>query len=326
MAAVSGDKSKRKRGQVELPPLPDELGMARPAPHQNRLESYLYRFPWWALILALIGIWVAFAIAADELYSDLYGRLREGVNMTLRVTFSSYTLALVVGLIVGTIRTYKPKPPKGATQRIGSFLHLILYNVSTLFVEIMRGLPILIVLLISAFVIVPAFKDYMKDTYNIVIDIKGASVETAIIALALAYGAYISEIIRGGIQSIDKGQVEAARSLGMTQWQTLRFIVLPQAFRRVVPPLGNDFIAMIKDSSLIAFLGIRDVTQLGKIISGSNFQYMPTYTIVAVIYLTLTILGSVLVQLIERYLDNDDPFNPVESVRNFLDRLQGKTA
>src|SRR5690606_30847412 len=110
---------------------------------------------------------------------------------------------------------------------------------------------------------------------------------------------------RAGIQSIEKGQIEAARSLGMNYLQTLSYVVLPQAIRRVLPPLGNDFVAMIKDSSLVAILGVNDLTQLAKVLSGASFRYLETYTTVALIYLSMTIVGSLLVRYIERRVTID---------------------
>jgi polar amino acid transport system permease protein len=121
-----------------------------------------------------------------------------------------------------------------------------------------------------------------------------------VIALAFTYAAFLSETFRAGIQSIGKGQIEAARSLGMTYAQVMRYVVLPQAIRRVLPPLGNDMIAMIKDSSLVAILGVQDITQLAKLSSSSTFRYLETYLIAASIYLVLTVAGSMVVRFIER--------------------------
>jgi len=308
MAAISGEKpkGKPKRNEVELPPLTGELGEARPAPKQNVIDRWLYRVPWWALILALVGIWLAIAISQDEFYSGLYRQIRTGISVTIRVTLFAYLLALAVGLVVALIRSYPPKPQTGTGNRLLGWLRLIMYNLATMFVEVLRGLPIVVVLLVAAFVVIPAIKDFLVANYDIELQFRGASMETAIIALGMAYGAYISEIFRAGIQSIEKGQIEAARSLGMTNWQTMRLVVLPQAVRRVIPPLGNDFVAMIKDSSLVLILGVRDISQMGKVVSGSNFRYEETYLVVSAIYLTMTVLGSILVRLIERYLAQDD--------------------
>lgn len=264
--------------------------------------TFLYTFPWWALILILSGIWIAISIAANEIYSNIFRQLQEGISMTLTVAGVSYVFAVLIGLLVGMIRSNPPRPRFGVVGTIISLFHIVIYNLATLFVMIMRGLPILIVLLIFAFVILPAFRDYMASTYGIVIAFRGSSAESAIIALAIAYGAFLSETFRAGIQSIHKGQIEAARSLGMNYFQTMRFIILPQAVRRVLPPLGNDFVAMIKDSSLVAILGIRDITQIAKISSGSSFRYLETYVTVALIYLLMTIIGSLLVRFLERRL------------------------
>jgi polar amino acid transport system permease protein len=268
--------------------------------------GFVYRFPWWALALILLGIGVALSITADEIYSNIFDQLRAGIAMTLRVAVLSYASAFGIGLIVGMMRSSVPKPRPGPVGRIASIAHLFLYNAATFFVMVMRGLPVLIVLLIFAFVIVPAVRDYLGDTLGIHLEIRGSSVESAIIALAFTYGAFLSETFRAGIQSIEKGQIEAARSLGMNYLQTMRYIILPQAIRRVLPPLGNDFVAIIKDSSLVAILGIRDLTQLAKVSSGASFRYLETYTTVAIIYLSMTIIGSVSVRYVERRVSFDN--------------------
>jgi polar amino acid transport system permease protein len=264
--------------------------------------TFLYTFPWWALVLLLAGIGIAISIAANEIYSNIFRQLQEGISMTLTVAAVSYAFAVLIGLVVGMIRSNPPKPRYGLMGILISFVHIIIYNLATLFVMIMRGLPILIVLLIFAFVILPAFRDYMEINYGIEIAFRGSSAESAIIALAVAYGAFLSETFRAGIQSVHKGQIEAARSLGMNYFQTMRYVILPQAIRRVLPPLGNDFVAMIKDSSLVAILGIRDITQIAKISSGSSFRYLETYVTVALIYLLMTIIGSLIVRFLERRL------------------------
>jgi polar amino acid transport system permease protein len=127
----------------------------------------------------------------------------------------------------------------------------------------------------------------------------------AVAALAISYGAFSAEIFRAGIESIGKGQMEAARSLGMNYFQAMRYIILPQAIRRVLPPLGNDFIAMLKESSLVSALGVRDITQLGKLYAASSFQFFATYNAVAFIYLTMTILLSLGVKGLENRLKRD---------------------
>jgi polar amino acid transport system permease protein len=128
----------------------------------------------------------------------------------------------------------------------------------------------------------------------------------AIIALAVTYGAYLAEIFRAGIQSISKGQMEAARSLGMSYGQAMRYVILPQAVRNVLPALGNDFVAMVKDSSLVSVLAVRDITQVARLYAGTTFRFREAYVTLAVMYLTMTVILSLLVQLLERRLRSHD--------------------
>lgn len=128
----------------------------------------------------------------------------------------------------------------------------------------------------------------------------------AIIALSFTYGAFLAEIFRAGIQSIGRGQMEASRSLGMSYAQAMRHVILPQAVRNVLPALGNDFVAMVKDSSLISLLGVRDITQLAKVYTGRTFRFREAYVTLSVLYLTMTVSLSLLVQLFERRLRKND--------------------
>jgi polar amino acid transport system permease protein len=269
---------------------------------QRRVEALrvraaidLYAAPWWIVALILLTVFVVILINTNEDYGDAFAYLQQGIQMTLFVSFSAYGLSLVIGLLVGLARVSPPKAPlyRGAGT-VGAVLKVVVYNLATFYVEVLRGLPIIIVILVMAFVIVPAVRNALG------IDINGSSPPSAIAALCLVYGAFLSETFRAGIQSISRGQIEAARSLGMTYPQTMRYVVLPQAIRVILPPLGNDLIAMIKDSSLVAFLGIRDVTQLAKLWSGQNFLYLQTYFVAAMIYLSFSVIGTRLVRFLER--------------------------
>jgi polar amino acid transport system permease protein len=128
----------------------------------------------------------------------------------------------------------------------------------------------------------------------------------AIIALSVTYGAFLAEIFRAGIQSIGKGQTEAARSLGMSTGQSMRYIILPQAIRNVLPALGNDFVAMVKDSSLVSLLAVRDITQIARLYAGSTFRFREAYITLAVMYLTLTVMLSLVVQAVERRMRRNE--------------------
>ncbi|MXV94111.1 MAG: amino acid ABC transporter permease [Chloroflexi bacterium] len=277
-------------------------------------SARLYTFPYWILFLVILGILLAISIITDKVYSNIFQQLMEGVSMTLFVSIASYVCALTIAVIVGIVRSNPPSPPQSretARKGIMRALRIGVYNVCTVYVSVMRGIPILVVLLVTGFIVVPALRDLINTSLvggmRELLDApdipdliwRGSSAGTAIVALAITYGAYMSETVRAGIQSIPKGQFEAAYSVGMTYWQTMRSIVLPQAFRNVLPPLGNDFVAMIKDSSLLAFLGIRDITQIAKTSSGRSFRYVETYAVVAYMYLTLVILATTLVNMLE---------------------------
>lgn len=257
------------------------------------ITSFYRNLPFWLVILVVGWLLLAWAIVSDPLYREIFETLRAGIPMTLFVAGCAYVIAILLGLMIGLVRA---NPPKKVTFRSpSSVIHWLLYHLLTVYVEVVRGLPILIVLLIGTYVIFPQVVERITG-----VNVRAGVPTPAIIALGFAYGAFISETVRAGIQSIDKGQGEAARALGMTYFQTMRSVILPQAFRRVLPPLGNDLIAMIKDSSLVSALSIRDVTQIGRLYASNSFQTVETYLVIAFIYLTLTLIGSMIVRYLER--------------------------
>ncbi len=278
-------------------------------PTTSRRDSMMdtaSKMPWWFLVIVLVAAYLAYGFFIDETYRDIFDFLKDGIAMTIRVTLTGYALAVVIGLFTGLGRVSK---------------NPILYNIATLYVNIMRGIPILVNILYVAFVVTPPAINGINalGTWLAQIHLLGADnalaalsvrqVDFSIrgtIALAISYGAFEAEIFRAGIESIGRGQMEAARSLGMSYVQAMRYIILPQAIRRVLPPLGNDFIAMLKESSLISVLGVRDMTQLSKLYAASSFQYLKTYTLLAVMYLTMTVLLSIGVKAMERRLSTDD--------------------
>jgi len=235
--------------------------------------------PWWGVILAIVGLIVGWSVLSSEAYLDAIAFIAEGVLLTLRVTVVSYVIALVIGLLFGLMRVSK---------------NPVLYAISTLYVEVMRGIPLLVIILYSGLVITP----WVRDVTNQAIDLRG--VPAAVLGLAVGFGAYLTEIYRGGIQSIERGQMEAARSLGMSYLQAMRHVILPQAIRRILPPLGNEFIAMLKDSSLIAVIALPDILQRGRLYISRTFRAFEGFNTVALMYLVLTICLSFIVRLIER--------------------------
>lgn len=186
---------------------------------------------------------------------------------------------------------------------------VVLRQIALFYTEIVRGIPVLVLLFYVAFVGAPWFVDMVNWIIAPLVDLGWIGemhvrqfdlTWRAIIALTVSYSAFIAEIFRAGIQSVEIGQIEAARSLGLSRWRTFRHVVAPQAVRTILPPLGNDFVAMIKDSALVSALGVQDITQLGKVYSASTFKFFETYNVVAFLYLVMTISLSLLVRLLER--------------------------
>jgi polar amino acid transport system permease protein len=242
-------------------------------------ELDLARVPWWVVIIVLVGAYVAVAVATSPRYQEVFRFILPGLRVTLQATFAAYGLALLIGLVVGLMRvSHNP----------------ILYALSTLYVEIVRGIPMLVILLYAGFVISPRLRDGTGGMIEL------QDLQEAILGLAIGYGAYLAEVYRAGIESIHRGQMEAARSLGMSYMQAMRYVILPQAIRVILPPLGNDFIAMLKDSSLVAVLAIPDLLQMGRLYISRTFRAFEGYNSVALVYLVMTLLLSLLVRSIEK--------------------------
>jgi len=235
--------------------------------------------PWWAVILGIVGITIGWSVLTSEAYLKVLRFVIEGVKLTLQVTIISYMIGLIVGLIFGLMRV-SDNP--------------IFYAASTLYVEVMRGIPLLVIILYMGYVITPM----LRDSTNGRVDLQG--MPSAILGMAVCYGAYMAEVYRGGIESIEHGQMEAARSLGMTYMQAMRHVILPQAIRRILPPLGNDFISMLKDSSLIAVIALPDLLQMGRLYVSRTFRAFEGYNTVALLYLVMTLFLSLIVRIVER--------------------------
>lgn len=211
----------------------------------------------------------------------LIQRLPQGALVTLTLTALSIFFGLIGGSFVafGLISDNK-----------------ILKNILRVYVEFFRGTPMLVQLFIIYFGL-PAFFQGMGLQWSL------QRLPAAVIALSLNVAAYLAEIIRGGIQSIDKGQWEACEALGMNRLQTLKEVIMPQAFRRILPPLGNEFITLIKDTSLVAVIGFAELFRQGQLIVASTFQAFQVYIAVALVYLVLTTLSSLGFKWLEKKMD-----------------------
>jgi len=205
------------------------------------------------------------------------GPLTVGLWNTLYISFVSILIAIVIGIVTGLCR-------------ISS--NVALKKLAVTYVELIRGTPLLVQIFIFYFFIGTVFK----------LD----RITSGIAALAIFAGAYIAEIVRAGIQSIPKGQMEASRSLGMNYFQAMRYVILPQALKRTLPPMAGQFISLIKDSSLVSVISITDLTKAGREIVSSTFSPFEVWFVVAVMYLVLTSGLSFLVQILERRLAASD--------------------
>ncbi len=249
-------------------------------------------FPWWLVILCITGAVLFWQVLSSQVYAAALNTLMKGIGITIAVALIAYIGACLIGLGLAVM---------------GLSRFVVLRQTARLYIEVMRGVPIIVLLLYVAFALSPA----LVIAVNWVITPFGLDpwktrdfplIARAVIALMLAYSAFLAEIFRAGLQAVDKGQIEAAQALGLNGWQRFRHIVFPQAFRTILPPLGNDFVAMVKDSSLVSVLGVSDITQLAKVTAAGNFRYFETYNVAALLYLTMTVGLSLILRRIEARL------------------------
>ncbi len=258
-------------------------------------------FPWWLVaIIGFLGL-MLLLILTNEDYNRAFNFIRggfggvtglqagglaafigTGITVTIYTTLVAFAIALVIGLLAGLGRVNQ---------------NAFIRNVAVTYIEFIRGVPTLVLIFTVAFVLVPMVADTLG------VSGQGVSTNTrGIVALAVIYGAFLAEVFRAGIESVPGGQMEAARSLGLNGRQAMRYVILPQAIRNVLPALGNDFIAMLKDSSLISVLAVRDITQQARLFAGSTFRFRESYLVLTFLYLTMTITLSLILRWYERRL------------------------
>ena len=214
-----------------------------------------------------------------DLVVNSFPLLLVGAGVTIKITALSVALGVVIGLFVCIARISRLR---------------ILRVLAAVYVDFFRGTPLLVQIFLVYFAL-PVITGQRVDPFV-----------AAIGSCGINSGAYVAEIFRAGIQSIDKGQMEAGRSLGMTWVQTMRYIIVPQAFKRVIPPLGNEFIALLKDSSLVSVIGFEELTRRGQLIIAKTYGSLEIWLSVAVIYLAMTLTISRFVAYLERRYKTDD--------------------
>ena len=253
-------------------------------------------FPWWLAVLVGLGALGLFSALSSPDYRVIFAAVARGLGVTIGVSLIAYAASVFFGLVLGLLRSSPIRPAREA---------------ATFYIELVRGLPMLVILYYIAFVGAPALAGGLNFLLAPMIgagwmepvQVRSFDFATrAVLALTLGYAAFIAEIFRAGIESVDKGQVEAAYALGLSRGQTLRKVVLPQAIRNVLPALANEFVAIVKDSALVSALGVQDVTQMGKVYAASTFKFFETYNAVAFFYLCITVSLSIAVRALERRL------------------------
>ncbi len=221
---------------------------------------------WWISFIGGLACIIYLCVSEPDPYLDILTFLPDGILVTFQVTIASILLSLVIGLLTGLGRLSRNR---------------VFNLVASTYVEIIRGIPLLVQLF---------YIYYALGKFELFGNLPPLA--AAIIAMAICYGAYMGEVFRAGIDSIDHGQTEAARSLGFNRRQTMFLVILPQAWRTILPPVGNEFIALLKDSSLVSILAVADILRRGREFASESFYYFEAFTMVALVYLIITLVLS----------------------------------
>lgn len=299
----------------------------RPIFDVRKIAQNILRRRLWFIAFIIIDIILINGILNDPILKETWDFVIPGIGITIQITIISFVFALVIGLVTAFGRLSR---------------NFIVYNIATFYVELFRGLPLLVIILIFTFVITPFATDvisgtpdtvdeagnitayglpgipFLDDALQRIVGISEEVIPTTTIrtrdidpiwrimmAFALTYGAFMSEVFRAGIESIGKGQSEAARSLGMSYVQSMRYIILPQAIRNVLPALANNFILLLKDTSLASAVAVPEISHLTRQYSANRFRYPQGLLVLSFLYANVTIILSMGVNILERKLQAD---------------------
>ena len=213
-----------------------------------------------------------------------YKTVIEGLQNTLLIAITGLIIGILIGTLIATVRVL-PKYKR---------LPRVLNSICTFYVELFRGTPIVVQLLIFYYVLFPLW------------GVNLTGVQVSMLVFGLNSGAYISEIMRSGIQSVDSGQMEGGRSVGLSFGTTMMKIVIPQAIKNILPTLGNEFIALIKETSVVSFVGAADLYKAFNVIGSNSYEFMVPYIVMALIYIVLVLIISAAIKLMERSLGKSD--------------------
>lgn len=216
-----------------------------------------------------------------------------GLKNTLLITAGALVIGIVIGVVIASIRSSFDKNKESLKMRggIGYYILAVLNAICRVYLTIIRGTPVVVQLMIAYFIVFVSAKD---------------GVPVGMLAFGINSGAYVAEIFRAGIMSIDNGQFEAGRSLGLNYFQTMRYIVVPQMFKSVLPTLCNEFIALLKETSVVGYVGVIDITKAGNVIAGVTYSYYIPLLTVAAIYLVMVMILSYFVGKLEKRLRKNE--------------------
>ena len=226
-----------------------------------------------------------FVFGGDERYQLMIN----GFLNTLKITAGALLIGIIIGVVVAAVRSSFDKNRESMKLHGGAGYYILAFfnAICKVYLTVIRGTPVVVQLMIMYFVVFVSAKD---------------GVPVAMVAFGINSGAYVAEIFRAGIMSIDNGQFEAGRSLGFNYFQTMRFIIIPQMFKAVLPTLCNEFIALLKETSVAGYVGVMDLTKSGNVIAGRTFEYFIPLFVVAAIYLAMVMILTSLVGKLERRL------------------------
>ena len=269
----------QKRSVTPSPPVSELIKIPGAEP-SARLDA------WWWLLVGVIALVVLLLVARPDPFLRIVLFVRDGIAVTVVTTVVSFVLILVLGLVGGLGRLSKNK---------------LIFGIASLYVELVRGIPLMVQLIWWYFAF-PSVLQSLGASLGLAAlqHYRANPIAMAILGLTICYAAYMSEIYRAGIQSIPRGQLEAARSLGMTYMQAMRQVILPQAIRVILPPVGNEFIALLKDSSLVSVVAVADLTRRGREFMSTAFIPIETWSMIALLYLIMTLFSARMVAWIER--------------------------
>ncbi|MDD4843302.1 MAG: amino acid ABC transporter permease [Anaerotignum sp.] len=215
----------------------------------------------------------------------------DGLGVTLKVTLFAVILGIAIGVLIAIIRSTYDKNKKEMRPGLGKFVLTVLNIISQVYLTVIRGTPVVVQLMIM---------------YYIIFATSNNKILVAVLAFGINSGAYVAEIVRSGIMSVDLGQFEAGRSLGFNYFQTMRYIIVPQAFKNVLPALANEFIVLLKETSVAGYVALQDLTKAGDIIRSRTFSAFLPLIGIALIYLVMVMFFTWLVGMLERRLRNSE--------------------